>query len=183
MSLWQSNEYEKNREFIHFFIVMSMSKKNPKKKLCWNCEGSVSVQEANCPYCGVYLSSLENDDGKNSLFAPPYRLEEAEEESPVPTAPYTQEETSSTPISTAVSEGIEPTQNSMAGDLQAALLSLALLLTGSVLLLFGLALLLFSKDGVFTLRWDADYWYFFLAVGIPLMSYGCYMLTQVKENK
>lgn len=155
-----------------------MSKK-PKKKLCWNCEGNVSFETENCPFCGVYLSPLGNDEGKDSLFAPPYRIEETEEEPQVPTAPYVQEQTvreEVIPLNTK--EVIDEKQSA----LQAILVPLILMLSGSVFLLFGLALFLFSHNGVFTLSWDASGWYLYLLLGLPILAYGCHTLMKLKDS-
>ena len=52
--------------------------KTAKKRLCWNCEGSVSLEAETCPYCGVSVipATLENI---NAGFTPSYRLGAAQD--------------------------------------------------------------------------------------------------------
>jgi hypothetical protein len=53
----------------------------PKKKLCWNCEGNVSREIDNCPYCGVYLHAAELEE--NSSWNPSYHSKKEEIPSPL----------------------------------------------------------------------------------------------------
>ena len=110
-----------------------------KKKLCWNCEGSVSLQEENCPYCGVYLSPSVGEEGMQEqieeLFDPPYRINE-EGRSDVPTSPF------------PVEANLQLAEEVRGNDLKKIVLPLSMLLSGTVFFLFGLALFLFSRQGV-----------------------------------
>ncbi len=47
-----------------------------------------------------------------------------------------------------------------------------LLLPGAVFFLFGLALYLFSQEGILTLRWNASYWSYYLVLSLPLLYFG-----------
>lgn len=159
---------------------------NPKtkKKLCWNCEGSTSVQDENCPYCGVYLSPLSiggNEDKEDSLFAPPYRLSNIDEEQEVPLSPFALEnegenESSQTGVSSEKVQVITSISKNQLSEstrqMQAITMPLVLLLTGSIFLLFGIVLVLFSQNGVFTLHWDANYWFIYLGISVPLLFFG-----------
>ena len=115
----------------------------PKKKLCWNCEGRVAFSDENCPFCGVYLSSssLINSQDETSTHIAPYRP--GSENKSIPASPYEintedetgQEEDSSESVK---EEALNPSQKSM-------LLPFILLQAGSVFLVFGLILFIFSN--------------------------------------
>lgn len=134
--------------------------KTLKKKLCWNCEGNVTLQQENCPYCGVYLSPSDGSEDENSLL-PPYRLEISQESS-IPSTPYQSSEDKE-----EESAAVENSESPPASDVKALVLPLSLLLIGVTFGLFALLLVLFSKNGYFTLSWDADLWYVYLIIAIP----------------
>ncbi|MCB1111290.1 MAG: zinc ribbon domain-containing protein [Chlamydiia bacterium] len=145
----------------------------PKKKLCWNCEGSVTFEEENCPYCGVYLSpSSPSDFNDASGLMPPYRIDDDAEEEELPPPPYKQDEVSE-------AESIEEADGS--GDLRAVVIPLSLLLSGSVFFLFGLVLLLFSNNGTFTLSWSTAFWYVYFAAGVVMLFFGWRALHALKD--
>lgn len=149
-----------------------------KKKLCWNCEGRVSLEEENCPYCAVYLGPAPGEEGDQDILAPPYRLVESEEEEKVPQSPYAVEQEEE-------EEGKE-TEIDLSGakrDLKKVIVPLALLSAGSLFFLFGLILLIFSSQGVFTLSWNAKYWYFYLVFALPLLLFGWKSLQRNDEDE
>ncbi len=164
-----------------------MTAPTKKKKLCWNCEGSVSFQEENCPYCGVYLSPSEDEapeEEMNDLFSPPYQVDETSENSDeVPSSPYAMHEEphereEEEPIE---SERVTDEIRSTADEVKRVLVPLSMLLSGTVFFLFGLALFLFSRHGVFVLQWNGAYWYFYLGVGLAALLFGWKSLNQVEE--
>lgn len=142
-----------------------------KKKLCWNCGGNASLEDEHCHYCGVYLSPLPLDGkvDENSLFKPPYRLDEVEEDQDVPPSPYApeQEEIDQT-------NPQEPTKKEKQSvDLSKEIvLPIFLLLSGMVFLFFSLALLLFSQNGVLTLTWSGSYWAFYMGFALLMLFLG-----------
>lgn len=157
--------------------------KPSKNKLCWNCEGSVSLQEENCPYCGVYLSPSDEDlieEDVNDLFSPPYSLEEEAEErlSSVPASPYGHEEEET--HAESVGE-VAKKMRSSADDVKRVIIPLTLLLSGTVFFLFGLALFLFSRKNVFILQWNGAYWHFYLMFGVFALVVGWRALSRVEE--
>lgn len=163
-----------------------------KKKLCWNCEGNVSFQEENCPYCGVYLSpSDENtlDEEVEDLFAPPYRTEGEEEESEdhVPASPYgiyEEEEEEQQPVNYEFSSAdVKEAIKASSDEVKRVIMPLSLLLSGTVFFLFGLALFLFSRKGVFILQWNGCYWYLYLAFGLIALMVGWRALSQLEETE
>lgn len=154
-----------------------MARQSQKKKLCWNCEGTVSFHEETCPYCGVSVipAFLE---GAGADFSPPYSKNH-EQDLEVPKSPYDlspnldeeQPENSKTET-----EEIQPAVD----DFKSSMAAVALLLSGSVLLLFSLVLALFSRDGVLTLQWDGTIWHIYLLVGVPLFLLGWRSLMKIE---
>lgn len=145
----------------------------PKKKLCWNCEGRVSFTEENCPFCGVYVSP--SNPGENSLLKPPYLLVEPEEEQSIPPSPYGDKEH-------IVSEDTSYPQKeeiTESRDLKNGVASIAMMLSGTVFLLFGIVLWLFSDKEVFTLHWETQYWFIYLILAVPMLFFGWRALQKV----
>jgi len=144
-----------------------------KKRLCWNCEARVSLSEENCTYCGVYLSpatfpGLQQDE---EIPAPMYK---PEEETSIPKSPYGEmfEEHSAQKMSHAHHKQLPAAPELIFEPLKSVALSLGMLLGGSVFLMFGLILFLFSAENTFTLQWDATYWYVYLLVSAPMLYFG-----------
>jgi len=133
-----------------------------KKKLCWNCEGRVSFEEENCPYCSVYLGPALEEEGKQDVLAPPYQIVEEEQE--VPESPYQME-------NDQVEEDA-PELDEAKSDMRQVVLPLGMLSAGSLFFLFGLMLLIFSDHGTLTLSWSADYWYLYVLLALPALLFG-----------
>jgi hypothetical protein len=132
-----------------------------KKKLCWNCEGSVLRHLETCPYCGVYLSPTEQDLSHHPLIPPPYPLAN-ENGSP------------------EVVEGVAA-QAVLEKEEKSLLTPLLTLISGSSLLLFGLSLWLFSERGRLTLSWSDDLAPVFLLVALPLLFFGGRNLNRLDD--
>ncbi len=155
----------------------------PKKKLCWNCEGNVAWHEEDCPYCGVCVKGPHLEESSKeqrrpshiSALNPPYRLEQALTTG-IPRSPFDIEEDKEEVEDEKPIEPIRRVEPS-------SLLPLLLLLLGSLSFVFGLILLLFSKDGVLTLRWNGDYWYLYLLVAIPLLGMGWRVLNRLDSTE
>ena len=148
-----------------------------KKKLCWNCEGRVGLEEQNCPFCAVYLGPAPNDAGerKDDILAPPYKIVDSHESESLLATPYAMNESEkAVPLPTETAEG---------NDIRKVALPITCLSGGLVFLLFGLILYLFSSNGVFTLTWNGSYWYFYLAVAIPLLVFGWKALQQLDKQE
>lgn len=144
-----------------------------KSKLCWNCEGTVSLVEETCPYCGVSVIPATLD-GTYDGFAPPYRSSGSQEEMSHE-SPYDLREEEGKP---SVVEEVAVAE--VPGDeAKRAIFAVVALLAGSVFFLFGLVLVLFSQHGVFTLQWNANYWYFYLAFSLPLLILGWRVLSKL----
>lgn len=150
-----------------------------KKKLCWNCEGNVARDATNCIYCGVYLQREEESESEEEDLTPPYTINTEEEEKEVTfQAPYTPQEG---PLSKEMNPELfsktkeeNPWKKIVLAQIT---LSLAALLT-----IFGLTLLSFSKDGVLTLRWDGEFWPYYLFLAAPLFLIGIRALKVEPER-
>lgn len=155
-----------------------------KQKLCWNCEARVDFGVESCPSCGVYLSTsplLEQaaPEPVTSVQAP-YQHVVLEQESTIPESPYQFEEVEATeePSSTEEEEETQATPY-----WKSEVVPMGLLFAGSIFSLFGLALLLFAEDGVLTLKWNGDYWYLYLLLGVPFLTFGWRLLQQTYEEE
>lgn len=118
-----------------------------KKRLCWNCEGGIEPKATHCTYCGA------EQTGAQSETVAAFQM------------PKTGE-----PYSAAVAE--TPTEQIRLEGARGLFVPLLLLLPGTMFLMFGLVLLLFSHDGFLTLRWDASYWYVYALISLPLVYLG-----------
>ena len=148
-----------------------------KKRLCWNCEGSVSIAEETCPFCGVSVvpAFLE---GTNNSFAPPYAMGSAQD-STVPRSPYDAESEARDPLEAAVQVKDLDESEPAVDEFKSVLIAVTLLLSGSVFFMFGVVLALFSHDGVLTLQWDGAYWYVYAALAVPLFFFGWRSLSKL----
>lgn len=166
-----------------------MSKK-VKKKLCWNCEGESSFQDESCSYCGVSLTPLSIGDDKENPLTPPYRLvNEAENVNHIPISPYKSQNPAHEGPKTLLQN--EPSSQETAAeqslsddfkdDLKITLLTVFLLFSGSVLLIFGLMILLFSENGHFILKWSDQYWVLYFVFALPMLFFG-WMFLKKLEN-
>jgi len=147
-----------------------------KKKLCWNCEGSVLRSASNCPFCGVYLHPEEEDTRSISKnLDPPYPNRETAK---IPISPYANHKNNS--IAEEEKEVANVAVNK--SGWKTVIAPLTFLLSGSVFFLFGFLMLLFSVDGWFTLQWNSDYWYIYLLISIPLLYFGWQTLENINED-
>lgn len=159
---------------------MIMSTKT-KRKLCWNCEGNVSLEDETCPYCGVSLdvAPIAGTEPKNERFASPFKISV---QPIIPTAPYPPKIEEKAPEQPENTPSLETGQTS--SDLQQTLLTLLSLLLGTVLIIFGFILLLFSdKNGIFTLQWHGSYWFIYVLFGAPLLYYGWRAVSQFSDEE
>lgn len=159
-----------------------------KKKLCWNCEGRVACNEEHCPYCGVYLSPAlcsregSEDDDEEYREEPergsPHHL--GRERVPGGRRPSTFDEEDEGEGSYEEEEEVR-TAVLTSGEVRKMAAPMGMLLSGSIFFLFGLALLLFSREGVLTLQWDGEYWYIYLGLSLILLFLGWRSLQFVDD--
>lgn len=158
-----------------------MTKKNDKR-LCWNCDGSVSLHLAQCPYCGVELSQTPEQGGEKN----PFRGFVSPFQSSAPIDPSVPKPPFASVFSQAISvsedewnqslgeeaEGPKKEMEELSSTTKREMIALLLLLPGVVFFLFGLALLLFSSEGVLALEWDQSFAYFYFLGAVPLLFLG-----------
>jgi hypothetical protein len=169
------SNYRARKPWLEMFSYGKFTNMNQKakKKLCWNCEGSVSLAEETCPFCGVTVvpAFLE---GAAVEFAPPYATR-VENEFDIPKSPYGFDEEKQ-----PAQQQKEPQEAlSMQDEFKRTALSVTFLLCGSVFFLFSLALGLFSHNGIFTLQWNAEYWFIYTGLALPLFFVGWRFLMKL----
>ena len=163
----------------------------PKKKLCWNCEGSVSRQIDNCPYCGVYLHADELEE--NSSWNPSYRPSSKTEEIPSPIyqmqqdqeasddEPEAEAEIQASPPVTKIAN--EHSWQQLSTQLKKDVFPILFLMMGSIFFLFGVVLFLFSQNGTLTLQWQGSHAVYFLLFSLPLIGFGWWFLQKLELNE
>lgn len=154
----------------------------PKKKLCWNCEGSVSSTIETCPYCGVSVVGISADLSP----APPYRFVNAKQEPAIPVSPFSdfpqaQPKEPREAVLEEEEETLAEEEGNSPNETKLTIIVLAALFLGSVFFVFGFALFLFSEEGRLSLEWNASYWYAYLLLSLPLLFFGFQKLNQIKD--
>lgn len=151
----------------------------PKKKLCWNCEGNISRDIDNCPYCAVYLHVDEN-----SNWSPSYQPSSKTEEIP---SPLYQKEQDSEEDHQEQDSSQEDAENFnwslLMRQLKQDIFPLLFLMMGSVFFLFGVVLWLFAQNGTLTLQWQGDHGLYFLIAALPLMLLGWKFFRQLETSE
>jgi len=135
----------------------------PQKKLCWNCEGNVSREIDNCPYCGVYLHAVETEE--ETSWNPSYSPSSTTEEIPSPLYQI-QPDDPETP------NGSSSDHTSLVNTLKKDIFPLLFLMAGSIFFIFGIVLWLFAQDGTLTLQWQGHQSVYFLFLAFPLLVLG-----------
>ena len=157
----------------------------PKKKLCWNCEGNVSLKAENCPYCGVSVVGLSSEISSETP-TPPYRLVNPAQEPAIPVSPFADsdvdedEDVESAPAHDEVAA--QAPLDVKDDDSKKVVLVLTLLAAGSIFFIFGFALLLFSDEGYLSLHWNAAYWFVYLLLALPMLFIGFRKLNALTES-
>lgn len=157
----------------------------PKKKLCWNCEGNVSLKAEVCPYCGVSVVGIPSDISSGAL-TPPYRLVNPAQEAPIPVSPFAEpvleveEEEERDPF---IEESPEASHAAKEDDSRNVVIVLALLAIGSIFFIFGFALLLFSDEGFLSLHWNSTYWFVYLLLALPMLGFGFRQLNALNDRQ
>ncbi len=148
-----------------------MTKKN-EKRLCWNCDGSVSQHLEQCPYCGVDVTQIP----ENPPFASPFQASPQIGSTPKP--PYNNSQNfdvSRDEWNRAIEEGApgeEEEEELISHSSRKEMIALLLLLPGIVFFLFGLVLMLFASEGKLTLQWNQSFAYFYFLGAVPLLLLG-----------
>lgn len=155
-----------------------------KQKLCWNCEARVDFGIESCPSCGVYLSTsplLEQSAPTISNYStPPYRHVAYEQDTQIPESPYNFQESIQENVVTPDKKEVKQEEAAASTIFwKKELMPMGLLFAGSIFSLFGIVLLLFSNNGELVLRWNGEYWYVYLLLGVPFLTFGWKSLEKV----
>ncbi len=159
-------------------------KSQERTKLCPNCDGLVAIEVSICPYCGssVFesnnnnlnslddsIKSLSAKETLDSLYPPPYRPKsfEGPEEKP---GNGNGDEDDGEPDED--DEGEDEDDGELDEKTNNGLMHTILFWVGVNILAFSIILLLFSKNGELHLKWNANYWFLYSLVGIPLVYFG-----------
>lgn len=166
-------------------------KPSEREKLCIYCEGRIPLQATICPFCASdqnktavnnsfqtplfqhqtleeSLSSLYNPpyQGRRSQFAKQTVQEEAKESDPVYNPRPFQEQ-----MEAEIPQEVVTKNSSFWPSL--------LLTAGANFLLLGLMLVIFSKNGILRLEWDARYWFYYCLFGLPFLYFGYRSLSKL----
>lgn len=163
-----------------------------RTKMCQFCEGSIPIEAGDCPYCGQ--SPIENHEGYvaqkgqtepnlEDRYQPPYvpdkdiKLKASSPQTNVndPFAAH-KEEFARNEQAEKKPERLEKPAT------KKETLSILLLSIGAQLFAVGLLIVLFSTDGKLTLEWASRYWYVYCLLGLPMIFFGRYYTTPVKES-
>lgn len=142
---------------------------NEEQKKCYQCEELIHPYAESCPYCGcTFELSSEQQQFTESIPSSVYQRQsfELEKEFESPSLQVVEEKDDDQEAQEDVLAVIKPT---------------VLLLSGTVFLLFGLSLFLFSHNGVLTLSWNSHWWPFYLILAFPMLFFGSKSLSDVDE--
>jgi hypothetical protein len=153
-------------------------KPGERQKMCANCNGKVSFEATECPYCAAELAPLAQatapsptlfkaqtlQDSLASLYNPPYHSKMNEKENPAPKkqAVFTEPE----PL--IQKETLDMRNEENRQDFWA----LFALIVGGNLITIGLLQFFFSDKGMLTLEWDSRFWYLYCLIALPLFYFG-----------
>ncbi|MDF2577028.1 MAG: hypothetical protein K0S74_512 [Chlamydiales bacterium] len=158
---------------------MTHSDNKQKKKLCWNCEGSIPLKSELCPYCGA-----------NFKLTSPYQTQQYD---------YAKQLEDSLHLNSSKIDSIGDVDHSslleeqkneeasnfpvdeMSEESQFTLIPLLFFLPGSTLTFFALLLLLFSRHGTLRIEWDTSYWFLYLLLGSTLLGLGWNKLKNISR--
>jgi len=148
-----------------------------RQKICPNCNGRLSLEASECPYCATEFpesvksssppliknSSLQ--DSLASLYTPPYNNKTFENTNLTPKKQVVFTEPTP-PIAEGfvANDGEEASKNSF--------WALFALIAGGNLLMLGLLQFFFSEEGVLQLQWNSSYWYLYCLIAFPLFYLG-----------
>jgi hypothetical protein len=170
-----------------------MSARPERKKMCWNCEGNVSLIAENCPYCQAALYPQEEETEKpvKQEYPSPYKLPRADRSMAKPSAPTSpfaenfgeknSEEENEEEDQAEEKDDIASIRH--LSDAKNVVVTMSMLMGGLVFFLFGLLLLLFSSHGYLVLRWSNAYWFFYAGIGALMIFLGFYNLNNIDENE
>ena len=131
-------------------------KSKKRQKLCYNCDAEIDIDVIVCPYCAADLREEGQEQRYSSYIT-------HVDQSYRPKGTGIIEETLEKSVE-AAEEGEEAKSNT--------LLPTVLFTLGIQLCILSLLMLLFSHKGVVILKWDARYWFVYLLISVPFLSFG-----------
>jgi len=151
-------------------------------KMCPSCEGNIAMDATFCQYCGSNVfernenlanqqtkedvKSLSYEETLSSLYPPPYKPKAIQTAS---TKYYEEnEEDKENKNSNEINESDLKEEE----EEKSALIPTILFWLGINILVFSILLLIFSKDGVLHLKWNAKFWFLYSMISIPLLYFG-----------
>lgn len=183
-----------------------MQSQKRQQKICWNCEGAVSIEALYCPYCGsdmqaqIEMSSEPESMQESphyhpkistetsnlaSLYKPPYSPNQRgfgvpnfKEEKPMQEDFYHAEEQVIYEQKSEKASREEPTQR-----VEVGLWPLLFLSIGMNLLTLGLLLFFFSDKGKLVLQWNSYYWFVYCILAVPLLMFGWKLLHSQQSSE
>jgi hypothetical protein len=165
-------------------------KAEEKEKLCYQCEGRIPFDENLCPYCHAkQMPASERkaaqpplfkhqslEDSLTSLYTPPYQGKKPQFVSEAHRQEETWEEEPSMFQSAYSNPSLDPMLETPSNEEQVpvknSLWPIMIFFAGMNFSILGIMQLLFSKGGVLRLEWDANYWFFYFLLGLPLLLLG-----------
>src|SRR3990170_3719807 len=173
-----------------------------KQKMCSNCHGRIPIEADTCLYCGQEQADAPAADASSqaplfeqkslqdsltSLYSPPYsskrpsylaEKEEAASKISRPQAtPKRVQEAKRESIALPVEESaVDPSR----AEAKGSLFSILLLLLGGNLFALGLMQCFFSVGSRLRLEWQADSWYLYCLVAVPLLFVGYRLASRLK---
>ena len=130
-----------------------------RQKMCPNCDGRVSYEVTQRPYCFATLQNVpEGQQGslfslQDSLYSPPFR----------PAPPIEEKKSSPKIEQEAPKEKIEETKEFW---------TILLLTLGGNLFALGILQFFFADEGLVQLEISASYWFVFVLLSLPLFYVG-----------
>ena len=164
-----------------------------RMKLCANCDGLVDLDVIVCPYCGsdvtqaVSAQKIEKpavDNRKNltleqtlsSLYPPPYQPKSIDSNSLDPN----EIDPSDIEMPKVKEKAIDNSKNLKKDSFEKLSLVMPTVLfsLGINICLFGLYLLLFSKNGELFIHFKSALWFLYILIGAPLTYMGYKLLNK-----
>lgn len=157
-------------------------------KLCWNCEGEIHVHSQKCPHCGIYAGFLDGSKEDSLSLQGGARHHSSDEYGSIPKPPYSMDSLEGgLSITEEEWNGVsENEEGDKMGDFIKnndgfIVSSLLFLNLGVIFFLFSIFLFLFSYNGIFTLRWNGNYWPLYLFISFVSFFYGFRKLCRIDE--
>lgn len=147
-------------------------KPKKRKKLCYNCDGEIDVDVIVCPFCAADLRE-EKPEQRYESYITHVDASRHGQQASVHGADLSIDE-SLEEDSLNLDDEEETTSK------QKAILPTVLFTLGVQLCLLSVLMLLFSHKGVVLLKWDARYWFFYLAVSAPLIFFGYRSIQKIQ---